>query len=102
MFQRFTVIVNNMRENVVVLMYVDHERAVKLLHSLDRTIWDGKVEAILESEKYDTLMVDELFCKLKSDEVDCGVTTHLESLTDFHSISLVGGSGAKSNANPSS
>jgi hypothetical protein len=47
-------------------------------------------------------MVDELFCKLKSDEVDCGVTTHLESLTDFHSISLVGGSGAKSNANPSS
>jgi hypothetical protein len=35
--------------------------ALKLLHSLDRTLWDGKVEAILESEKYDTLTVNELF-----------------------------------------
>jgi hypothetical protein len=33
MFQRFTVIVNNMRANVVVLPYDDHDRAVKLLHS---------------------------------------------------------------------
>jgi hypothetical protein len=61
MFQRFTVIVNNMRANVVVLWYDDHDRAVKLLHSLDRTVWSGKVEAILESEKYETLTVDELF-----------------------------------------
>jgi hypothetical protein len=36
MFQRFTVVVNNMRANVVVLPYDDHARAVKLLHSLDR------------------------------------------------------------------
>jgi hypothetical protein len=54
MFQHFTVIVNNMRTNVVVLPYDDHDRAVKLLHSLDRTVWSGKVEAILESEKYET------------------------------------------------
>jgi hypothetical protein len=46
MFQRFTVIVNNMSANVVVLPYDDHDRAVKLLHSLDRTVWTGKVEAI--------------------------------------------------------
>jgi hypothetical protein len=39
MFQRFTVIVNNMRANVVVLPYDDHDRAVKLLHSLDHTVW---------------------------------------------------------------
>jgi hypothetical protein len=58
MFQRFTVIVNNMRANVVVLPYDDHDRAVKLLYSLDRTVWSGKVEAILESEKYETLTVD--------------------------------------------
>jgi hypothetical protein len=38
MFQRFTVIVNNMRDNVVVHPYDDHDRAVKLLHSLDRTV----------------------------------------------------------------
>jgi hypothetical protein len=55
LFQRFTVVVKNMIANVVVLLYDDHDRAVKLLHLLDRTIWDGKVEAILESEKYDTL-----------------------------------------------
>jgi hypothetical protein len=47
--------VNNMRANVDVLPYDDHDRAVKLLHSLDRTIWGGKFEAIVESEKYDTL-----------------------------------------------
>jgi hypothetical protein len=73
MFQRFMVIVNNMRANVAVHPYDDHDRAVKLLHSLDRIVWSGKVEAILESEKYETLMVDELFSKLKSSEVDRGV-----------------------------
>jgi hypothetical protein len=55
MFQRFTMIVNNMRANVAVLPYDDHDRVVKFLHSLDRTVWSGKVEAILESEKYETL-----------------------------------------------
>jgi hypothetical protein len=64
MFQRFTVIVNNMRANVAVLPYDDHDRTVKLLHSLDRIVWSGKVEAILESKKYETLTVDELFSKL--------------------------------------
>jgi hypothetical protein len=76
---------------VVVLPCDDHDRAVKLLHSLDRTIWDGKVEAILEFDNYDTLIVNELFSKLKSVEVDRGVTAHLESLTDSHSLALVGG-----------
>jgi hypothetical protein len=70
MFQRFTVIVNNMMANVVVLPYDDHDRAIKLLHSLNRTMWSEKVEAILELEKYKTLTVDELFSKLKSSEVD--------------------------------
>jgi hypothetical protein len=34
---------------VAVLPYDDHDRAVKLLHSLDHTVWDRKVEAILKS-----------------------------------------------------
>jgi hypothetical protein len=72
MFQCFTVIMNNMRANVAVLPYDDHDRAVKLLHSLDRTVWSGKVKAILELEKYETLTVDELFSNLKSSEVDGG------------------------------
>jgi hypothetical protein len=97
--QRFTVVVNNMRANVNILPYDDHYRAVKLLHALDHMVWEGKVEAILESEKYTTLMVNELFSKLKFAEVDRGLTARLESPTDAHSLALVGGRVAKSNAN---
>jgi hypothetical protein len=43
MFQRFTVIVNMMRANVTMLPYDDHDRAIKLLHSLDRTVWSEKL-----------------------------------------------------------
>jgi hypothetical protein len=77
LFRRFTV-VNNMRANVDVLPYDDHDRAVKLLHSLDRMVWGRKFEAIVESEKYDTLTVNELFSKLKSPEVDRGMTAKIE------------------------
>jgi hypothetical protein len=38
LFQRFTVVVNNMRANVDVLPCDDHDRVVKLLHSLDCTV----------------------------------------------------------------
>jgi hypothetical protein len=101
LFQRFTVVVNNMRANVEELSYDDHDRVVKLLHSLDRTIWGGKFEAIVESEKYDTLMVNELFLKLQSAEVDRGMTAKLEGPTDSHSLALVDGSKGKANTNPS-
>jgi hypothetical protein len=100
MFQRFTVIVNNMRANVAVLPYDDNDRAVKLLHSLDRTVWSGKVETILESEKYETLTVDELFSKLESSEVDRRVRAKIENPTDPHSLTLM--SGSRTNANMSS
>jgi hypothetical protein len=63
-------------------------------------VWSGKVEAILESEKYDTLTVDELFSKLKSSEVDRGVRAKIENPTDPHSLALV--SGSRTNANMSS
>jgi hypothetical protein len=95
-------VVNNMSANVDVLPYDDKDRVVKLLHVLDRTMWDGKVEAILESEKYTTLMVNELFSKLKSYKVDRGLTACLESPTDSHSLALVSGKVAKSNGNASS
>jgi hypothetical protein len=101
LFQRFTVVVNNMRVNVDVLPYDDHDRAVKLLHSLDCTIWGGKFEAIVEFEKYDTLTVNELFSKLKSAEVDRGMSSKTEGSIDSHSLSLIGGSKGKSNTNPS-
>jgi hypothetical protein len=97
LFQRFAVVVNNIRANVDVLPYDDHDRAVKLLHSLDRTIWGRKFEAIVESEKYDTLTVNELFSKLKSAKVDTGMTAKLEGPTDSHSLALVGCSKGKAN-----
>jgi hypothetical protein len=94
------VVVNNMRANVDVLRYDEHDRAVKLLHTLYCTLWDGKVKAILEFEKYTILMLNGLFLKVKSAEVDRGLTAHLESPTGSHSIALVGG--RVSNANASS
>jgi hypothetical protein len=57
LFQGFTVVVNNIRANVDMLPYDDHDRVVKLLHSLDCTVWGGMFEVIIESEKYDTLTV---------------------------------------------
>jgi hypothetical protein len=51
LFQRFTVVVNNMRDNVDVLPYDDHDRVVKLLHSLDHTVWGRKFEAIVDNPK---------------------------------------------------
>jgi hypothetical protein len=101
LFQRFTVVVNNMRANVDVLPYDDHDRAVKLLHSLDRMVWGRKFEAIVESEKYDTLTVNELFSMLKSAEVDRGMTVKIEGPTDSHNLTLVGSSKGKANINPS-
>jgi hypothetical protein len=90
-----------MRANVDVLPYYDHDRAIKLLHSLDSTVWGGKFEAIVESEKYDTLTVNELFSKLKSAEVDRGMTAKIEGPTNSHSLTVIGGLKGKSNANPS-
>jgi hypothetical protein len=58
------------------------------------------VKAILESEKYETLMVDELFSKVKLSEVDRGVRAKIKNLTDPHSLALV--SGSRTNANMSS
>jgi hypothetical protein len=101
LFQRFTVVVNNMRTNVDVLPYDDHDWIVKLLHSLDRTFWGRKFEALVESKKYDTLTVNELFSKLKSAEVDRGMTAKIKGPTDSHSLTLISGSKGKSNANPS-
>jgi hypothetical protein len=91
-FQRFTAVVNYMRANVDVLPHDDHVRAVKLLHSLDRMVWGGKFEAIVEFEKYDTLTVNELFSKLMSAEIDRGMTTKIEGPTDSHSLALISGS----------
>jgi hypothetical protein len=56
--------------NKAQLSYDDHERALKLLHALDRRVSEVKVSAIIESPNYETLIVDELFSKLKSTEID--------------------------------
>jgi hypothetical protein len=63
-------------------------------------VWSGKVEAILELKKYQTLAVDELFSKLKAPEVDRGVREKIEKPTYPHSLALV--SGSRTNSNMSS
>jgi hypothetical protein len=45
--------------------------------------------------------MNELFLKLKSAEVDRGMTAKIEGPTDSHSLSLIGGSKGNTNANPS-
>jgi len=70
MFSHFQSIMNKMRKNKLQLPYDDHERALKLVHALDRRVWEIKVAAIIESPNYETLTVDELFSKLKSTEID--------------------------------
>jgi hypothetical protein len=60
-----------------------------------------KFEAIVDSEKYDTLTVNKLFSKLKSTEVYRGMTAKIEGPTDSHSLALISGSKGKSNSNPS-
>jgi hypothetical protein len=45
--------------------------------------------------------VNELFSKLKSAEVDRGMTAKIEGPTDSHSLALIGGSKGKFNASPS-
>jgi hypothetical protein len=56
--------------NKAQLPYEDHERALKLLHTLDWRVWKVNISAIIESPIYETLIVDELFSKLKSTEID--------------------------------
>jgi hypothetical protein len=101
LFQRFKVVVKYMRANVDVLTYDDHDRVVKLLHSLDRAVWGRKFEAIVESEKYDTLTVNEPFSKLKLAKVDRSMIAKIGGPTDSHSLALIGGSKGKYNSNPS-
>jgi hypothetical protein len=55
----------------------------------------------VESEKYDTLTVNELFSKLKSAKVDRGMTAKIKGLTDSHSLALVCGLNGKTNTNSS-
>jgi hypothetical protein len=49
-------------------------------------MWEGKVKGILESEKYTTLMVNELFLKLKSSKVDQGLTARLIPIVLLSSV----------------
>ena len=48
-FSIFFAIVNKMKENITVMPYSNHDRALKLLHILDRDVWGMEVDAIIES-----------------------------------------------------
>ena len=50
MFSRFQSIVNKVNANrsADALEYTEHEKALKLLYALDRSVWDLKVNTIIE------------------------------------------------------
>ena len=82
------------------LDYTEHEKALKLLYALDRSVWDLKVNTIIESAGYETLTVNELFSKLKATEVDNQTRAKLNGAPPSKSIALVTGpGGSSSNAN---
>ena len=91
-FSVFFAIVNKMKENITVMPYSDHDRALKLLHILDRYVWGMEVDAIIESTGYETLTIDELFSKLKSAKVDMKFRTKHVNPTDPHSLVFMSGS----------
>ena len=101
LFSRFQTIVIKMRANRVQLPYDDHERAIKLLHALDRKVWEVKVVVITESPNYETLTVEELFSKLKSTEIDINTRPKIEN-PSAPTMALVSGNGSSSSfTNPS-
>ena len=69
MFSRFQSVVNKIRANKLQLPFDDHERALKLLHALDRRVCEVNVSAIIESPNYETLTTNELFSKLNSTKI---------------------------------
>jgi len=87
--------VDKMRTNKPQLPYDDHERALKLLHALDRRVWEVKVSAILESANYETLTEDELYSKLKSIEIDHQTQAKLDN-PSAQTMALVTGTGSSS------
>jgi hypothetical protein len=99
MFSRFQSIVNKMCANKARLPYSDHERALKLLHALDRRVWEVKFSTIIESPNYETLTVDELFSKLKSTKIDHQTRAKIEN-PSAPTMALVSGGGSASNSSP--
>ena len=101
LLSRFPTIVNKIRANRAQLPYDDHERAIKLLHALDRKVREVKVAAITESPNYKTLTVEELFNKLKSTEIDYNTRAKIKN-TSAPTMALVSGNGSSSSfTNPS-
>jgi hypothetical protein len=99
MFSRFKSIVNKMCANKAQLPYSDREIALKLLHALDRRVWEVKVSAIIELANYETRTVDELFSKLKSVEIDHHTQAKIEN-PSAPTMALVSRGGSASNSSP--
>jgi hypothetical protein len=100
MFSYFLLIVIKMRANKPQLPYDDHERALKLLYTLDQKVWDVKVSTIIESTNYDTLTMDELFSKLKSTKIDYQTQAKIKNPSAL-TMALVSGNGSSCSANSS-
>ena len=90
MFNRFQSIVKRVNANrsTNALEYTEHEKALKLLYALDRSVWYLKVNTIIESAGYEALTVNELFSKLKATEVDNQTRAKLNGAPPSKSVAL--------------
>src|SRR5438132_6101856 len=68
--------------------YEDHDIELKLLHTLDRSVWGVKVYDVIESANYETLTLEDLYSKLRSTEIDIKSRAKLES-PPTHNTALV-------------
>ena len=90
----------NANRSTGALEYTEHKKALKLLYALDRSVWDLKVNMIIESAGYETLTVNEFFSKLKATEMDNQTRVKLNGAPSSKSVALVTGpGGSSSNAN---
>ncbi|XP_062188874.1 uncharacterized protein LOC133892174 [Phragmites australis] len=80
------------------LPYDDHERAIKLLYSLDCKVWEVKVIAIIESPIYETLTVDELYSKIRFTKIDNETKAKYKNPSNPQSIAFVSGGGQSSDS----
>jgi hypothetical protein len=88
---------NKMRANKAYIPYENHERVLKLLHALDRRVWEVKVSVIAEWPNYGTLTVDELFSKHKSIKNDHQTQTKIEN-PGAPTMALISRGGSSSNS----
>jgi hypothetical protein len=68
-----------MHANKARLPYDEHEIALKVIHALDRRVWEVKILTIIKSPNYTTFTMVVLFSKLNSTKIDHQTRVKIEN-----------------------